>query len=63
MASDSVASIADSAIGAREQVAAYATGAAQDQRGAARFASAALFEEALLSALRARFAELRTVSK
>jgi len=63
MASDSVASIADSAIAAREQVAANATGAAQDQRAAARFASAALFEEALINAVRARFAELRAVSK
>lgn len=63
MSGDSVASLENSALSARERISAYAAQAAGDQRGAARFARAALFQEALLGALRARFAELRTVAK
>ena len=63
MASDSVTAATEAALAARERVALYAGQTAHDQRAAARFANAALFEEALLGALRARFAELRTVAK
>jgi hypothetical protein len=51
---------AAAALAARERVEAFAPQAAADERAAARLAQAALFEEALLGALRARFAELRT---
>ena len=51
------------ALAARDRLAALAPEAARDGRAAARFAQAALFEEALLGALRARFAALRTVAR
>ena len=63
METDSVTWTTDAARSARERVGTYAAQAARDERAAARFAGAALFEEALLGALRAQFAELRTVSK
>jgi hypothetical protein len=48
---------------ARGQIERLAPGAAHDQRSAARLARAALFEEALLGALKAHLAELRTVAR
>ena len=54
---------AAAAVAARARVETAATLAARDQHGAAGLAQAALFEEALLGALRARFAELRTVAR
>ncbi|MEA2688326.1 MAG: hypothetical protein QOJ39_2204 [Candidatus Eremiobacteraeota bacterium] len=54
---------ADAALAARERVQTLAPDAARDERASARLAKAAIFEEALLGALRAHFAELRTVAK
>jgi hypothetical protein len=51
------------ALAAREKLGAIAGGAARDEHGAGRVARVALFDEALLAALRARFAELRMVAK
>ncbi len=56
-------STAAAALAARDRVAATAADAARDERAGARLARAALFEEALLGALKARFAELRSVAK
>jgi hypothetical protein len=53
----------EAALAAREKLGAIAGGAARDERGSGRVARVALFEEALLSAMRARFAELRAVTK
>lgn len=60
---DPTAHTADAALAARARVDDAAALAARDQRGAAALARAAIFEEALLGALRARFAELRTVAR
>lgn len=54
---------ASAALAARAGVERAAQAAARDERGAAALARSALFEEALLGALKARFAELRTVAK
>ena len=54
---------ADASIAARDRIEALAPRAASGEHAAARLAQAALFEEALLAALRARFAELRTVAR
>jgi hypothetical protein len=54
---------AAAALAARDRVELAAHAAARDERGAAGLARSALFEEALLGALKARFAELRTVAK
>jgi hypothetical protein len=54
---------ATAALDARDRVERAATHAARDERAAASLAQAALFEEALLGALRARFAELRGVAR
>ncbi|HZO93336.1 MAG TPA: hypothetical protein VFB22_06160 [Candidatus Baltobacteraceae bacterium] len=51
------------ALRARDRVALLAPLAARDERGASGIAKAALFEEALLGALKARFAELRTATR
>jgi hypothetical protein len=51
------------ALRARAHLGAIASGAAHDERGAAKVARVALFDEALLAAMRARFAELRMVAK
>ncbi len=51
------------ALAAREKLGAIAGGASRDEHGAGRVARVALFDEALLAALRARFAELRMVVK
>jgi hypothetical protein len=54
---------AQAALAARARVEEAAALAARDQRGAAPLARAAIFEEALLGALKARFAELRSVAR
>ena len=58
-----VPTTAAASLAARDRVERLAPGAARDERAAARLAQAALFEEALLNALRARFAEFRTVAR
>lgn len=63
MTNDPMGLAADAALAARERVERLAPGAAHDERASARLAKAALFEEALLGAIRAHFAELRTVSR
>ena len=60
---DPTAPTAAASLGARDRVEALAPQAAADEHASARLAQAALFEEALLGALRARFAELRTVAR
>lgn len=60
---DPTPSTAAAALAARDHFERLAPDAARDERNAARLAKAALFEEALLGALRARFAELRTVAR
>jgi hypothetical protein len=54
---------AERALAARADVERAARTAAHDERGAATLARAAVFEEALLAALKARFAELRTAAR
>lgn len=56
-------STAGAALAARDRIASLAPGAGRDERVSAKLAQAALFEEALLGALKARFAELRLVAK
>ena len=51
------------ALAARDRLDLAAKAPARDERSAARVAKAALFEEALLGALKARLAELRTVAR
>lgn len=51
------------ALAARAELERLAPTAARDERAAARVAKAALFQEALLGAIRARLAEVRTVAK
>jgi hypothetical protein len=63
MHTDVLTPTSDAALAARSQIEHLAPGAAQDQRSAARLARAALFEEALLGALKAHLAELRTVAR
>lgn len=63
MTNDPLLPSAGAALDARATVAALAPGAAHDEHVAARLAKAALFEEALLGAMRARIAELRGVAK
>ena len=63
MIADPTRPTADASLAARDRIEALAPNAAGGERGAARLAQAALFEEALLGALRARFAELRTVAR
>jgi hypothetical protein len=60
---DPMVPTAQASLAARDHLEHLAPAAAHDQRAGARVARAALFEEALLGALRARFAELRTVAK
>jgi hypothetical protein len=56
-------STAGAALAARDRIEHLAYGAARDERASAKLAKAALFEEALLAALKARFAELRLVAR
>jgi hypothetical protein len=63
MTNDPIFPTADAALAARERVEQLAPQASRDERGAARLAKAAIFEEALLGALRAHAAALRSVAK
>jgi hypothetical protein len=63
MSDDPIVPSAGAALAARAAVERLAPGAAHDEHAAARLAKAALFEEALLGAMRARIAELRGVAK
>ncbi|MBV9439673.1 MAG: hypothetical protein JOZ24_06755 [Candidatus Eremiobacteraeota bacterium] len=54
---------AAAALAARERVGELGRNVGHDERRAAQFARAAVFEEALLAALKARFAALRTVAR
>ena len=54
---------ADASLAARAEVERLAPRAAAGEGASARLAQAALFEEALLASLRARFAELRIVAR
>jgi hypothetical protein len=51
------------ALAARDRLDGLAKAPARDERGAARVAQSAIFEEALLGALKSRLAELRTVAR
>jgi hypothetical protein len=63
MAFDPISPVIGTALAARERVEQLAPDAARDERASARLARAALFEEALLGALKAHLAELRTVAR
>ncbi len=63
MAIDFTAPTELAALAARDRLDAVAKAPARDERSAARVAKAALFEEALLGALKSRLAELRTVAR
>ena len=63
MAFDPITSVIGTALAARERVERLAPDAARDERASARLARAALFEEALLGAVKAHLSELRTVAK
>ncbi|HEX3464601.1 MAG TPA: hypothetical protein VHS78_11185 [Candidatus Elarobacter sp.] len=63
MTNDPIFPTGDDALRARGRVEALAPGAAQSDRASARLAQAAIFQEALLGALRAHVAELRAVAK
>ncbi|HTD32908.1 MAG TPA: hypothetical protein VK665_04570 [Candidatus Elarobacter sp.] len=63
MTNDPIFPTGGAALDARRQLESLAPGAARDERASARLARAALFQEALLGALRAHVAELRTVAK
>lgn len=60
---DPTTDTARAALAARDRLERLAPTAARDERAGARIAEAGLFEEALLNALRAHFAELRTAAK
>jgi hypothetical protein len=63
MAIDFTAQTESAALAARDRLDVLAKAPARDERSAARIAKAAIFEEALLGALKARLAELRTVAR
>ena len=63
MTNDPIFPTGGAALDARRHVEALAPSAALNERASARLARAALFQEALLGALRAHVAELRTVAK
>jgi hypothetical protein len=63
MTNDPIFPSAGAALAAREHVLRLAPDAARDERSAGRLAKAALFEEALLGAIRAHAAALRMVAK
>jgi hypothetical protein len=63
MTIDFTASTEAAALAARDRLDGLAKAPARDERGAARVAQSALFEEALLGALKSRLAELRTVAR
>jgi hypothetical protein len=63
MTNDPIFPPAGAALAARDAVVRLAPGAARDERATAGIARAAIFQEALLGALRAHVAELRTVAR
>ncbi|HEY0394352.1 MAG TPA: hypothetical protein VGD01_07630 [Candidatus Elarobacter sp.] len=63
MTNDAMFPTGQAALAARERLERLAPDAARDERAAARVARAAVFQEALLGALRAHVAELRTVAR
>jgi hypothetical protein len=63
MANDFTASTEAAALAARDRLDLLAKDPARDERSAARVATSALFQEALLGALKSRFAELRSVAR
>ena len=63
MIADPTAPTAAASLAARDRLEALAPQAGRGEHASARLAQAALFEEALLGALRARFAELRTAAR
>lgn len=63
MAIDFTAPTEAAALAARDRLGILAKEPARDERRAAKVAKSALFEEALLGALKARLAELRTVAR
>ncbi len=63
MTDDPLGPSAGAALAARAAVERLAPGVARDEHASARLAKAALFEEALLGAMRARIAELRGIAK
>jgi hypothetical protein len=63
MVRDTERATAAAALAGRERLTELARGGAAGERNMAQIADAAIFEEALLGALRARFAELREVAK
>jgi hypothetical protein len=63
MTNDAMFPTGEAALAARERLERLAPDAARDERAAARVARAAVFQEALLGALRAHVAELRTVAR
>ncbi len=63
MAIDFTAPTEAAALAARDRLDLVAKLPANDERSAARVAKSALFEEALLGALKSRLAELRTVAR
>jgi len=60
---DQSPSIAEAALAARDRLVAAGTPGGTAEHALAGVARAAVFEEALLAALRSRFNELRTVAK
>jgi hypothetical protein len=63
MAIDFTAPTESAALAAHDRLDVLAKAPARDERAAARIAKAALFEEALLGALKSRLAELRTAAR
>ncbi len=60
---DFTAPTASAALAARDRLGVLAHEPARDERSAARLAKSALFQEALLGALKSRLSELRMVAK
>jgi hypothetical protein len=63
MANDFTVPTQTAALAARDRLDVLAKQPARDERSAARIAASALFQEALLGALKSRFAELRTAAR
>jgi hypothetical protein len=63
MAIDFTAPTEAAALAARDRLGVLAKEPTRDERSAARVAKSAIFEEALLGALKARLAELRMVAR
>jgi hypothetical protein len=63
MAFDPISPVIGTALAARERVERLAPDAGRDEPATARLARAALFEEALLGAIKSHLSELRMVAK